>query len=187
LHERNQAKWALDGFPAKLEKNISSIADWNRSRNEVTLVAIPSARSDGFLKGLVLAAYEGCVSYRKFVPAMRYGRPYRDFMYNVTYESIAFAYHAWGARKIGVTHLSCAASGYRRDITTCQIEAMIHFCNEHDEVESFTFVDERDGNKPLEILTEFQQLEDAGSHRNITRTIQEHWGTTFVDLDWTKV
>lgn len=56
LTERNLVKYVLDGFPDTLERNISSLADWNRFQNpEVTLVAIPSERQDSHSKGLILA------------------------------------------------------------------------------------------------------------------------------------
>lgn len=67
LQERNLVKWVLDGFPDKLERNIASLADWNRARTpEVTLVAIPSEIQDSYLKGLILSPYEGSECYKQF-------------------------------------------------------------------------------------------------------------------------
>ena len=68
------------------EKEIRHLADWNRFKNSrVTLVAIPSRRDGGYLRGVILAASESSECYERFaVP--RYGRPYRDFYYNVAYE-----------------------------------------------------------------------------------------------------
>jgi hypothetical protein len=111
LQERNLAKWALDGFPEYLERNIASLADWNRSREpEVTLVAIPSERRDGHLKGIILSPYDGSECYKQFsAPTCR--RTNRDFMYNVTYEAIQYTYTTWHARRIGITHLSRSKYG----------------------------------------------------------------------------
>lgn len=186
LAEKDLVKWVLNGFPDNLEKSISSLADWNRARTpEVTLVAIPSHRPGSHLKGLILSPYESSECYKQFAVPM-YGRPHRDFMYNVTYEAISYAYRAWNARRIGITHFSrskCAGK-YHRDLTTCQVEAMMHFCNEHKGIESFTFLDGNEGNHPLGILAEFNNLPDIGIHRKIRTKELEFWGINFVDLDW---
>lgn len=186
LQERNIVKWALDGFPVNLERNIASLADWNRSRYpEVTLVAIPSEKRDGYLKGLILSPYTGSRCYKRFSHP-DYWVPHRDFMYNVTYEAISHAYSAWNARRIGLTHLSSLKYKglYHPDITRCQIEAIMHFCNEHKGMESFTFLDDTEGNSPLAILKDFTEMSDVGTHRTIRTKELEFWGITFVDLDW---
>ena len=151
IPDRNLSTWVLDGFPDNLERNIPSLADWNRSRDpEVTLVAIPSERRGSHLKGIILSPYDGSECYRQFaVP--NYSRPHRDFMYNVTFEALSYAYRTWQARRIGITHLSRSKYGgnYLRDLTTCQIEAVMHFCNENPGIESVSFLDDNGGNSPL--------------------------------------
>lgn len=189
LTERNLVKHVLYDFPNDLKKNISSLARWNRSRNpEVTLVAIPSERPGSYLKGLILSPYDGSKCYKKYsVP--EYSKAHRDFMYNVTYEAISYAYKTWGARRIGITHFSRSKYGnngedYRRDLTTCQVEAMAHFCNIHKCVECFTFIDESDGNHPLEVVKEFNETQDIGVHRTINTKTTKFCGIDFIDLDW---
>ena len=88
------------------EPEISKLADWNRFQNpKVSLVALRSRRPGSLLRGLVLAASESSESYKQFaVP--RFGRPYRDFYYNVTYEAIAYVCGQWGARRLALSHLS---------------------------------------------------------------------------------
>ena len=189
LQERNVAKWALDGFPEKLERNIASLADWNRSRYpEVTLVGIPSECQGSYLKGVILSPYDGSKCYKRF-SAPSYWRTHRDFMYNVTYEAISFAHRAWNATRIGITHLSRSKYGgeHRWDVTTCQVEAIAHFCNGHKGIESFTFLDDVEGNTPLAIVKKFNVPRDIGVHRPIYIKELEFWGLTFVDLDWAKV
>jgi hypothetical protein len=193
LQERNLVKWVLDGFPDKLEKNIASLADWNRSRTpEVTLVAIPSEMRDSYLKGVILSPYDGSECYKRF--SSIYGRIHRDFMYNVTYEAISYAYRTWNARRIGLTHLSRKKYGgkygrkygenYQLDVTTCQVEAIAHFCGENKGMESFTFIDENTGNSPLAIMQKFNQSTDIGVHRPIQTKELDFWGIKFIDLDW---
>ncbi len=191
LEERDLVRWVLDGFSDKLERNIASLADWNRARKtEVTLVAIPSSRSDGHLKGIILCPYDGSECYRQYA-GWDYGtpRPHRDFVYNVTYEAIAHAYTTFGARRIALTYCSRSkytGTGYHRDLTTCQVEAMVHFCNLHRDMHSFTFLDEREGNQPLQIVQEFNAMTDVGIHREINTRCVIFGGISFVDLDWTK-
>ena len=188
LQERNVVKWALEGCPDNLERNIASLADWNRAREpEVTLVAIPAERRDGYLKGIILAPYDGSECYKQF-SAPTYWRTHRDFMYNVTYEAIHYAYHIWDARRIGITHLSRSKyrGEYCRDVTTCQVEAIAHFCNGHRGMESCTFLDDGEGNVPLAIVKEFSELREIGLHRPIDTKELEFWGIAFVDLNWTK-
>lgn len=183
LNERNLGRWVLDGFPDKLEKNISSLADWNRARApEITLVGIPSQRSGSFLKGLILSPYTGSECYKNY--AWEDGRPHRDFMYNVTYEAISLAYRAWNARRIGISHFT-RLNKFHRDITTCQVEAMGHFCCDHKGMESFTFLDDIHGNRPLDIVAEFNEMPDIGVHRTIRTKEIDLWGINFIDLDWT--
>lgn len=186
LTERNLAQWVLDGFPEKLERNISSLADWNQTREEITLVAIPSENPQGLLKGLILSPYEGSACYRKFPSPLCKSAIHRDFIYNVSYEAIFHAYHAWGARKIGITHLSSSKFGgnYHSDLTTCQVEAMFHFCSDHSGVESFAFLDDTKGNMPLWLVNQYNSLADIGCHRPIHSKQLDYWGIRFVDLSW---
>lgn len=186
LTERNLVKHALNGFPKNLEKNISSLADWNRSRiPEVTLVAIPSERPSSHLKGLILSPYDGSACYKKY-STPEYSKTHRDFIYNVTYEAISCAYKTWGARRIGIAHFSRSKYGgkYRRDLTTCQVEAMAHFCNIHKGVECVTFMDDSEGNHPLEVVKEFNETQGIGVHRTINTKTTKFWGIDFIDLDW---
>ena len=66
MDERNLVKYILDGSPTDLVRDISSLADWCRSNPDVTFVAIPSTRPGSQLKGLILAPYDSCTSYKKY-------------------------------------------------------------------------------------------------------------------------
>ena len=72
------------------DDEIRQLATWNRFQNpRVTLVVLPSRRGSGCLRGTILAPSETSECYKRFATP-RYGHPYRDFYYNVTYESIAY-------------------------------------------------------------------------------------------------
>lgn len=128
--------------------------------------------------------HDGSECYKQYA-GWDYGRPkpHRDFIYNVTYEAIAHAYKNWGARRIGITHLS--RNKYHRDLTTCQVEAMAHFCSDHKGMESFTFLDDFKGNQPLEIVKQFNKIQDIGIHRSIITKSIKFWGIDVVYLEWT--
>ena len=116
------------------EDEIRKLADWNRFENpRVSLVALQSRRKGSKLRGVVLAASESSESYKQFaVP--HYGRPYRDFYYNVTYESIAYACGNWGAQHLALSHLSGSGT-FHEDIATCNAEALAHYCDATPNVE----------------------------------------------------
>ncbi len=187
IAQRNLVKHVLDGFPSTLERNISSLADWNRfEAPDVTLIAIPSSRQEGLLRGVILSPYECCKCYEKYaVP--EHSKAYRDFFYNVTFEAISYVYKVWGAKNIGLTHLaSYRSSDARRlkDVTMCQIEAIVHFCNENTGIESFTLVGDQWSNCPLEVVRQFNNMESVGSHRAINTRSEEKWGIEFIHIDW---
>jgi hypothetical protein len=106
-------------------------------------------------------------------------------MYAVTYESIRHAYERWGARQIGVTHLARSKynDGFNRDVTTCQVEAMLHFSTTHPGVQSFTFLDTFAGNHPLQIVEKFNRLANVGVHRPIQSAELNFWGLNFIEID----
>ena len=164
---------------------IKRLADWNRFKNpRVSLVAIQSRKKDSFLRGVILAASESSESYKRFaVP--RYGRPYRDFYYNVTYEAIAYASEAWGARRLAISHLS-GCNCFHEDIATCNAEALAHYCDSSANViESFTFL--RDCDISLEHLAGIRRLNtesNTGQHRPILTETEHHEGHVLVHLDW---
>lgn len=99
--------------------------------------AVEKSHHASHTKNLTLPRNARC--YQKFAVPI-HGRPYRDFYYNVTYEAIAFVCGKWGAKKLGISHLS-ASGHYHQDIATCHAEALAHFCDENPDIapESFIF------------------------------------------------
>ena len=184
FNERNLIKYALDGFPIDLKKNISSIADWCRSNKEVTLAAMESNLKNSQLKGILICPYDDAQCYKKF-SALEYPIPYRDFMYNVTYEAISHAYKKWNVKNIGITHFSRSkmSRDFNSDTTICQLESAIHFSNEHKGIESFIFLDEVPGNQPIKMLAYLQNRKSIGRHRLIKTNVLEHIGVDFINLE----
>lgn len=181
IPDRNLVKRVMDGLPDVLEPNIASLADWNRSNPNVILIALPAKRAISRLRGIIISPYEGSCSYEKYATP-EYGKPYRDFFYNVTYEAIAYAKNTWGAKNIGLMHM--ARMRVHLDVTTCQIEAICHFCDENKGLESITFIDIFDSNRPIEIANTFKGLKDRGSHRNIHLEKETKFGCDFIQIKW---
>lgn len=177
--------YAVEGYRSMLEPSIAQLCDWNRSENRaVTLVVMPSRRLESRLRGLILVPHDGAACYQRFASGERV-RPYRDFMYNVTYEAIYQAFHRLGARRIALTHLSRVKTWlgtFKADVTKCQVEAALHFCEEHSGMEGVTFWDPFQGNRVRESLEYFQSQADIGRHRAIERFSTEQWGIEFVTI-----
>jgi len=167
--------------------DICSVANWNRFENEqVSLVIVPSRRPDSALKGLILAASERSNCYKRFAKP-RFGRPHRDFFYNVTYEAIAFARGRWEGRRLAMSHLTgCCRSGARDgDALVCSLEALGHYCDQHPDaaLEYFAYsgccIGPKDFWGVQSLATQFEP-----GHRPIEtrrRTIQ---GYEVIDLHW---
>ena len=118
---------------------IRPLARWNQDINEkITVIALASRNPNSSLLGVLLAPGENCRSYSSF--ASRFGRPHRDYYYNISYEAIYYACNEWGARKLSISHLS-ASGRFHEDMATCHIEALSHFCDRWPKLapESFTF------------------------------------------------
>lgn len=167
------------------EDEIKPLANWNRFDNDrITLIALPSRRSESLLRGIILAPGGNTRSYSPFVRSYD-PRPNRDFYYNISYEAIAYACHQWGARKLAISHLS-SSGGYHQDIGTCHAEALAHFCDMEPEFapESFVFcgccISEAH-------LSGIQRLNSEGKltvHRSIQVATEIKGRATMLHLDW---
>ena len=163
---------------------IKRLADWNRFENEqVTLVAVRSRRKDGALKGLILAPGETALCYSKFATPI-YGRPHRDFYYNVTYEAIAYAAGRWAARLVGISHLS-ASGRFHQDIALCTAEATVHVdggsgCH----VESLVFFGCCINEASLQALSLLNAQARGSVHRPIATVIEPNGQVDVIHLSW---
>jgi hypothetical protein len=167
------------------EKEIQQLANWNRFENpRVSLVAFKSRIMDSSLRGVILAASESSASYKRFAMP-NYGRPYRDFYYNVTYEAIAYASQKWGANCFAISHLS-GCNSFHEDIATSNAEALLHYCNETaHSIRSFIFL--RDCDIDREHLAGIGRLNfenETSQHRPISIEFEHCDGYDLVHLDW---
>ena len=187
LRERNQIGWVLAGMRKDFQPDISSLADWMRNTDpDVTILGLRNRSTESPFKGLVMVPYEDSLCYRRFART-RYNKPYRDFFYNVTYESLFYAYHIMGARNFAVSHLSALKygnGGYRADITMAQSEAILHFCNSYRGIRHITFLDSAEGNLPIAAIASLTTNRRCGKHRAITTCHDTRMGFDFITLDW---
>ena len=167
------------------ESEISRLADWNRFKNpRVSLVALRSRKSHSLLRGVVLAASESSECYKRFAVPL-YGRPFRDFYYNVTYEAIAFASGNWGAHHLALSHLS-GSGNFHEDIATCNAEALAHYCDATPsaEVLSFMFVGCCISLEHLADIVRLNAEAKTAQHHPIVTEIEHHGGYDLVHLAW---
>ena len=164
---------------------IKYLADWNLLENaRVSFVAIPTRRDNSCLRGIILASSETSKCYKRFA-ALEYGRPYRDFYYNVTYEAIAYASQVWNAHRLAISHLS-SNPRFHKEISTCNVEALAHFCDSSvNAIESFTFLSNIGFS--MEQFTGISRLNiegETGQHRPIFTETVHHEGHVLVHLNW---
>jgi hypothetical protein len=167
------------------ENVIRKIADWNRFQNDqISLIGLPNKIPFSKLLGVILAASETSRCYEQFAPAF-HSRPYRDFYYNVAYESISYAANTLGAKRICMSHLS-GSGHFHGDIATSIAEALGHFCDndKNAKLDSFIFV-----GCCIECshLAGIQRLYSEGNmtgHRDIRTWISKTTGFEVINLDW---
>ena len=166
------------------DKVVRPLANWNRFENSrVTLVAIPTRNPQGLLRGLVLAPGNNTVSYNRFGAA--YGRPHRSYYYNVAYEAIAFVCRNWGAKKIGISHLS-GSGAFQEDMATCQAEALAHFCDSEPVFapESFIYCGCCITLDHLKGIHRLNAESGQSRHHSIRVDTEMVSGATLLHLDW---
>jgi hypothetical protein len=167
------------------EDDIAKLANWNRFTNqEISLIGLPSLKPESTLKGVILAASETSKCYEQFAPAF-HSRPYRDFYYNVAYESIAYAANVLGAKNLAISHLS-GSGHFHEDIATCVMEALAHFCDMPDSpnIGSFLFTGCCIDSSQLSGIRLLNLEAKAASHRDIRRNTALRNGYEVVSIDW---
>ena len=146
---------------------LKRLADWNRFENpNVSLVALASRRSESYLRGLILAASESSECYKRFA-SPRYGRPHRDFYYNVTYEAIAYSASTWRARRLAISPIP-GSGRFHEDIVTCNAEALAHYCDAHaNAIDSFLFLECPASPDNLACISRLNSEGQSSMHREI--------------------
>ena len=169
------------------EAALGRLAESNQKSERVALIALPSHRKESRLRGLIISPSETSECYKQFaVP--RFGAPYRDFFYNVTYEALSYATQRWGARRLGTFHLS-AGNNFHSDIALCQAEAVAHFTGRKSrdvKLDSFCFVGCCITSDHLSELRNEDPAHFTGNHRPIQTRISSKDGYDLVDICWAR-
>lgn len=167
------------------QQEIRDLADWNRTENhEISLIGLPSRNNKGRLRGIILAACETAECYKQFAPPL-YSKPYRDFYYNVAYESIVYASKKLNANKLAMSHLS-GCCHFHENIATCVAEALAHFCDieQDQQIESFMYVGGCVWRSHLEGIENLNREGRITRHRNIRTWNTTRNGFDVVSMDW---
>ena len=131
------------------------------------------------------AASETSESYKRFATPT-FGRPHRDFYYNVTYEAVAYASGTWDARGLAISHLS-RCGRFHEDIATCNAEALAHYCDQHPAaLDSFTFVGCCISQQHLAGISRLNSESHTGKHRPILKQLEERDGHVLIHLEWSR-
>jgi len=170
------------------QEEILHWANWNRFDNErATLVALPSRQPGSRLRGAVLASGELTRGYARHATPY-WGRAYWDFFYNVTYESLNHAIHAWNARRPGLCLLT-ARRTLEPHVAMCQLEAVAHLSDASagPALDEITFISNQFEEAEEILSTYYPADEDQGSstHRPIHVEIEARDAVTLLHLDWT--
>ncbi len=163
---------------------IKRLADWNRFENpRISLVALASRRSGRSLRGVILAASETSECYKRFATPF-FGRPYRDFYYNVSYEAIAYVSSQWEARHLAISHLS-GSGRFHDDIATCNAEALAHYCDAHaNSIDSFMFLGCCILPAHLSGISRLNMEGQTGAHHAIATQVVNSDGYVLIHLNW---
>lgn len=163
---------------------IKRLADWNRFENSRTsLVALASRRRGSLLRGVILAPSETAACYERFATP-RFGRPFRDFYYNVTYEAIDYVSSQWTARHLAISHLSVSGR-FHEDIATCNAEALAHYCDKYaNSIDSFLFLGCCIFPDQLSGISRLNAECQTGAHRPISTQVLRAEGHAVIHLNW---
>lgn len=147
------------------------------------MVVLASRRRGSYLRGVILVASETSECYKQFAAPL-YGRPYRDFYYNITYETIAYSSSQWAAHHLAISHLS-GSGRFHEDIATCNAEALAHFCDAHPNViDSFMFLGCCIAPEHLSGISRLNAEGQTGAHRAIATEVVNRDGHVLVHLKW---
>lgn len=134
-----------------------------------------------------MAPGNNCASYYPFVNSARYSKPYRDYYYNVAYESISFACLRLGSRRLAISHLSSSRS-FQNGMAICQVEALRHFCQDHPKYSPTHLIHygccmDRSHFSNLRLLDEEDGI---ATHRPIHTVERADGIATWLTLDWSR-
>ena len=165
-------------------RTLNMLANSVQRSDQVSLIGVPARNPTSAFRGLVLAAGQSARSYQQF-GAVVYGQPYRDFFYNVAYESIAYAAKTLGARKLCMSHLSISGR-FNGTMATCIAEALAHYCDDdaNPPIESFMFFGCCITGDHLHAIEQLNKEGEQTQHRPIRTWTSAVDGYEVLNLDW---
>ncbi len=66
----------------------------------------------------------------------------------------------------------------------CQVEALVHFCNENKGIQCFTLIGDFWESSSLEMVRQFSNMDNIGSHRMVSTRTENRIGVDFTYVDW---
>ncbi len=119
------------------EETIQRICSATQSSSIPTVAFIPSTLKHLALKGIALVPTQNHPCYERWATPI-FGRPYRDFYYNVAYEGMyLLAKH--GCTSIGIAGLTASLAHYGHpDVGNCVAQAAAHIAIEFAELDRVT-------------------------------------------------
>ena len=164
------------------EERILDACFENQKQENPTLLCIESVVDGSPLKGAVLVPVQSDHCYRRWAEPF-YGRPYRDFYYNVSYEALKFLADL-GCTNLGIAGITGSMSYYGdSDVANCVAEAIVHCAINNQQLARVVSVG--DGPSIVEALKYFNDHpERMGAHRDIQRKFNPKDGITQIVLTW---
>jgi hypothetical protein len=162
-------------------KQLRSIGEEIEPRNGLTIVGVKSRVAGAKFKGIALVPTQNSVGYRERAVPL-YGRPYRDFYYNVAYEAMALLIDI-GCKDIAIAGITGSEVLVGDpDIGNCVAEAIVHIAQDFQELRTVCSV----GNGPrLSPGIDYfnRHPEQLGSHREIAKQTSVRGQVVLVTLE----
>ena len=155
----------------------------NLDRIDPTLILIKSTADQSTLKAVVLVPTQNGRSYQRWVEPMGHRRPYRDFYYNVSYESIKLLADL-GCSNIGIAGITGSLAHYRHiDVGNSIADGIVHYALKNPHIRCVASIG--DGPSIVSAIKYYKaQPEMIEMHREI-RLHKNHGNEiTTIELNW---
>jgi hypothetical protein len=163
------------------KKNISKLCSIKSESESVTITLLKCINPDNNIKGIVLVPTEHYKCYEQFATPF-YGKPYKNFYYNVMYEAINLL-SLVNSKNIAIANIT-GANPRSADIDHCVSSAIYNYIKSHSSIKSIFSTGQ--GPKIYDLTSlEFQHA--VSNHRDINRELTDIDDIeTISTIDWTK-